>query len=255
MDLSRSVYEYEPDHGRDRALVDALLKLVERYPRLGFGKLFPILRREGAIWNHKRVHRVYCMLKLNIRRKGKQRLPTRNPEPLVVPNAFGQAWSMDFMSDALVCGRRFRTLNIVDDFNREVLAIEVDLNIPAQRVIRVLERISESRGLPSKIRVDNGPEFVSVALADWCERKGILLDFIEPGRPMQNSFVERFNRSFRVEILDAYLFDTLHEVREHASRWIHIYNEERPHESLGNLTPVEYRMTHSAGKASINAWH
>ncbi len=162
---------------------------------------------------------------------------------------------MDFMSDALICGRRFRTLNVVDDFNREVLAIEVDLNIPAQRVIRVLERIAESRGLPSKIRVDNGPEFVSVALADWCEQKGIRLDFIEPGRPMQNSFVERFNRSFREEILDAYLFSTLNEVRELSSGWIHVYNEERPHESLGNLTPVEYRMVHEAGQTSSNAWH
>ena len=244
-----------PQHGKNNALIDALLALVQRYPRYGFGKLFPILRREGGRWNHKRVHRVYCMLKLNIRRRGKQRLPARTPEPLCVPESINQCWSMDFTHDALTCGRRFRTLNIVDDFNREALAIEVDLNLPAQRVIRVLERLAETRGLPSKIRVDNGPEFISIALADWCEEQGIMLDFIEPGRPTQNSFVERFNRSFREEVLDAYLFKSLSEVREIVARWINVYNDERPHESLGNLTPSEYRVIHCSQESSKNSWH
>lgn len=162
---------------------------------------------------------------------------------------------MDFTHDALTCGRRFSTLNIVDDFNREALAIEVDLNLPAQRVIRVLERLAETRGLPAKIRVDNGPEFISIALADWCEEKGIMLDFIEPGCPTQNSFVERFNRSFREEVLDAYLFKSLGEVREIVARWINVYNDERPHESLGNLTPSEYRVVHCSPENSKNSWH
>lgn len=142
--------------------MDALLGLVERYPRYGFGKLYPILRRQGHPWNHKRVHRIYCALKLNLRRKGKRRLPSRHPEPLNVPAMINQCWSMDFMSDSLMCGRRFRTFNVVDDFNREALAIEVDLNLPASRVVRVLERLAAWRGLPAKLRMDNGPEFVSV---------------------------------------------------------------------------------------------
>jgi len=253
--LSRSVYAYHPDLTRDEPVIDALLALVERYPRYGFGKLYPILRRHGHPWNHKRVHRIYCALKLNLRRKGKRRLPNRHPAPLSVPAMINQCWSMDFMSDSLMCGRRFRTFNVVDDFNREALAIEVDLNLPASRVVRVLERLEAWRGLPAKLRMGNGPEFVSVTLAQWAEDKGVELEFIQPGKPVQNSFVERFNRSYRTEILDAYLFRTLNEVREKTSTWLTEYNEERPHESLGNLTPTEYRLTQSAELDSKNTWH
>ncbi len=149
----------------------ALSVAAERYPRYGFKKLFQVLRRQGKSWNHKRVHRIYCLLKLNFRRKGKQRLPVRNPAPLATPEAMNQSWSIDFMHDALVCGRRFRTFNVVDDFNREALAIEIDLNIPAQRVVRVLDRIVANRGYPLKIRMDNGPELVSLTLAQWAEER------------------------------------------------------------------------------------
>lgn len=140
---------------------------------------------------------MYCSLKLNLRRKGKRRLPSRHPQPLAVPAAINQAWSADFMSDALLCGRRFRTFNVVDDFNREALSIDIDLNLPAQRVIRTLDRIAAWRGYPEKLRLDNGPEFISLALADWAETHGVLLDFIQPGKPTQNSFIERFNRTYR----------------------------------------------------------
>mgnify|MGYP002776329879 FL=1 len=194
----------------------------------------------GHKWNHKRVHRVYCALKLNKRRKGKKRLPSRSPDPLNVPGAINLCWSIDFMSDALMCGRRFRTFNVVDDFNREVLAIEVDLSLPAQRVIRVLERIVAWRGLPAKLRMDNGPEFISVSLADWAEEHQIQLEFIKPGKPTQNSYVERFNRTYRTEVLDMYAFKTLNEVREITENWMREYNEERPHDSLNDLTPWEY---------------
>lgn len=131
MKLSRSVYTYQPDASKDDEIIEALLSAVERYPRYGFKKLFHILRRDGHAWNHKRLHRVYCALKLNMRRKGKQRLPTRNPEPLTVPESINQSWSADFMSDVLYCGRRFRTFNVVDDFNREALVIEINFNLPA----------------------------------------------------------------------------------------------------------------------------
>ncbi|VEA70751.1 Integrase core domain [Serratia rubidaea] len=128
----------------------------------GFKTLFQVLRREGNAWNHKRVHRIYCVLKLNFRRKGKQRIPVRNPAPLATSAALNQSWSIDFMHDALTCGQRFRTFNIVDDFNREALAIEIDLNIPAQRVVRGLNRIVANRGYPLKMRMDNGPELISL---------------------------------------------------------------------------------------------
>jgi len=175
-----------------------------------------------------------------MRRKGKQRLPSRNPQPLSVPAAMNQNWSMDFMSDSLWDGRKFRTFNVVDDFNREALVIEVDLSLPARRIIRTLDRVAVRRGYPKQIRVDNGPEFISVALAEWAEGHGIHLEFIEKGKPTQNSFIERFNGTFRSEVLDYYIFHTLSEVRDITERWLEEYNEERPHSSLGNLTPREY---------------
>lgn len=253
LNLSRSVYHYQPDTSKDSPVIEALLKVVERFPRYGFRKLFLILRREGRTWNHKRVYRLYCSLKLNLRRKGKQRLPNRNPAPLSVPETLNQSWSADFMNDALMCGRRFRTFNVVDDFNREALAIDIDLNLPASRVIRTLDRIAAWRGYPEKLRLDNGPEFISLALAEWAENHGVELDFIEPGKPTQNSFIERFNRTYRTEVLDFYLFGKLSEVREISDGWLNEYNEERPHESLGDLTPVEYRQVNAG--TSKNDWH
>lgn len=151
---------------------------------------------------------------------------------------------MDFMSDSLFCGRRFRTFNLLDDFNREALAIEIDLNLPAPRVIRVLERAVAWHGYPNKLRMDNGPEFISLALAEWAEEHDIELEFIEPGKPTQNSYVERFNRTYRDEVLNMHVFKTLNEVREITENWIREYNEERPHDSLGDLTPWEYRVKH-----------
>lgn len=139
-----------------------------------------------------------------------------------------------------MCGRRFRTFNVIDDFNREVLAIEIDLNLPAPRVVRVLDRIVAWRGYPNKLRMDNGPEFISSTLADWAEQHQIQLEFINPGTPTQNSYVERFNRTYRDEILNMYVFKTLNEVRELTEKWLIEYNDERPHSALNDLTPWEY---------------
>ncbi len=147
------------------------------------------------------------------------------------------------VSDALWGGRRFRTFNVVDDFNREALTIEVDLNLPAQRVIRVLEKIAAWRGYPQKLRLDNGLELISLVLAEWAEEHGVSLEFINPGKPMQNGFIERFNRGYREAVLDMYVFRSLDEVREQTERWVKEYNEERPHESLGNLTPRRGKLT------------
>lgn len=151
--ISRSSYDYEPDTQRDQVVIEALQRLAENHPGYGFQMMFDKLRQEGFTWNHKRVYRIYRVLKLNLRRKGKKRLPSRHPEKLAVPHTLNQMWSADFMSDSLMTGRRFRTFNVVDDFNRELLAIAIDLNIPSPRVIRVLKQIAAIRGYPKKLRI------------------------------------------------------------------------------------------------------
>ncbi len=168
MDLSRSVYYYQ-SHRDDRVVIDKLQGMAERRPTEGFWKMYQRIRKEGLVWNHKRIHRVYKFLKFNIKRKGKRRLPARILQPLEAVQSINSSWSMDFMTDSLLSGRKFRTLNLMDDFNREALAIEVDTSLPAERVIRVLEQVLTWRGKPNRIRVDNGPEFISTALGFWCE--------------------------------------------------------------------------------------
>lgn len=193
MRLSRTVFAYQPSARDNMPVITALLELVEAYLRYGFPKYFALLRRKGHIWNHKRVHRVYCELNLHLRRKGKRRLPSRKPVHLEAQVAVNRCWSVDFMSDSLMSGQRFRTFNVFDNFSREILAVEIDTNLPAARVVRVLERIAAWRGYPAKLRLDNGPELVSVQLAGWAEQHGVKLEFIQPGKPTQNSYVERFN--------------------------------------------------------------
>ncbi|UYF99505.1 IS3 family transposase [Halomonas sp. GD1P12] len=253
--ISDSVYRYRPNTFRDEPVITVLQSATHRYPAYGFSKLFKALRRLGHGWNHKRVHRLYCALNLNKRRRGKKRLPTRTPAPLSVPATVNRCWSMDCMSDSLFCGRRFRTFNVVDGFNREVLAIEIDLNLPAPGVIRVLERIIAWRGYPTKRRMDNGPEFISLALADWAEQRSIELAFIKRGTPTQNSYVERFNRTYRDEILNMYVFRNLTEVRELTESWMTEYNDERPHDSLEDLTPWEYLAKHQQVENSNQRCH
>ena len=238
--LPRSAITYKKVQRDDSSLINALNELVEKHPSIGFWKCYYRLRRKGYACNHKSLYRVYTLLKLNIRRRPKRRIPQRVKEPLVVPQGINKSWSMDFMTDSLVDGRRFRLLNIMDDYNRESLAIEVDTSLPAARVIRVLERLLEHRTKPESIRVDNGPEFISDKLKLWCEEKGIRLQFIQPGKPVQNAFIERKNGSMRKELLDAYLFYTLDEVRLLAEGWRMDYNHERPHEALGFVPPAEY---------------
>ncbi len=239
--LSRSAW-YRPLQDRlayDQPLIDALQALAEAKPGLGFWKLYRRLRRQGYSWNHKRVYRVYCQLKLNIRRRTKKRIPTREPQPLMVPLAPNQVWSADFMSDALYGGTRFRTFNVLDDFNREALAIEIDTSLTSERLIRVLGQLEQERGLPDMLRTDNGPEFLGGVFTRWCKDHGIFIDYIEPGKPNQNAYIERFNRTYRNEVLNTWLFRDLDEVREITWRWMLEYNEERDHDGLGGLTPAE----------------
>lgn len=240
--MSRSVYRYQAKKQDDQVIAGALLEIAGRKPRWGLGKMFAYLNKERNGWNHKRVRRVYCELKLNLRVKPKKRLPKRVRQPLVQPELANQSWSIDFMSDSLTNGRAFRSLNILDEFNREALWIEVDTSLPAERVIRVLEMVVSWQGCPKQIRMDNGPEFISHRLAAWAHEHGIQLVHIQPGKPAQNGYVERFNRTYRQDILDAYLFNSLDEVREITEDWIEEYNTIRPHDALKGLSPYEFAI-------------
>lgn len=223
----------------NQKVADWLERLTGAHRTWGFGLCFLYLRNvKGFGWNHKRVYRIYRELELNLRIKPKKRLVREKPEPLAVPSRPNETWSMDFMSDQLADGRSFRTLNVLDDFNREGLGIEVDISLPALRVVRTLERIIEWRGKPMSIRVDNGPENVSAALQIWAQKLGIGLSYIQPGKPQQNAYVERYNRTVRQEWLGQYIFHSIEEAQEHATRWLWIYNNERPNMAIGGVPPV-----------------
>lgn len=240
--MSRTSYQYKAKPKDDTDLQDALTSLTTKHVSIGYWQCCYRLWNKGYDWNHKRIYRVYTDMKLNIRRRSKKRLPERVKQALSVPDAPNQVWSIDFMSDRLIDGRKFRLLNVIDDYNRESLAIEVDTSLPSLRVIRVLERLIEQRGKPANIRCDNGPEFISHKLEEWCSHQSrqISLQFIQPGKPMQNAYVERQNGSMRRELLNAYIFTSLAEVRMLSEEWRNDYNTERPHKSLGYMSPINY---------------
>lgn len=242
MRISRTSHQYKAKPKDDTELQAALTGLITKHVAIGFWQCCYRLWNKNYQWNHKKIYRVYTDMKLNIRRRSKRRLPERVKQSLTLPTAPNQMWSIDFMSDSLVDGRKFRLLNIIDDFNRESLSIEVDTSMPSLRVIRVLDRLITERGCPSNIRCDNGPEFISHKLEEWCshESRRISLQFIQPGRPMQNAYIERKNGSIRRELLNAYLFNSLTEVRALSEQWRLDYNTERPHKALGYLSPVRY---------------
>ena len=222
--LARSMWYYDSKKD-DSELIAKLNELADQLPTRGLDEYVGRLRAQGYPWNRKRIYRVYKMLRLEKRRKRKRRLPTRNPEPLMVPQSPNQCWSMDFMSDALDNGRRIRVLNIIDDFNREALWVDAQYSYPSEFVIRALQNLEVERGLPVKIFVDNGPEFISHKLRDYCEEKGVKLEHIKPGTPTQNAYVERFNRHFREDVLDAYLFSSLQQVNIICDKWKQDYND------------------------------
>jgi len=253
--LSRTAY-YEPPPARelrDDDVIRALQAVVERNGRWGFWKCFDQLRLDGAWWNPKRVHRVYCALRLNLPRRTRKRIPKRIRQPLVAPPGLNQSWAIDFMSDTLYDGRRFRTVNVIDEGNREGLAIEVSPSLPSVRVIALLDELIAQHGTPWSIRCDNGPEFISGAILQWSKDRGITLRHIQPGKPSQNAFMERFNRTYRTEVLDAYVFESLADVREVTATFLHNYNTRRPHDSLGRVPPLTFLPRPTAADVSSYA--
>lgn len=239
--ISETCYRYQATLRDDNAkIAEWLQRLTDNQRNWGFGLCFLYLRNvKGFGWNHKRVYRIYCELELNLRIKPKKRLIREKPEPLVVPASINQSWSMDFMHDQLADGRSYRLFNVIDDYNREGLAIEVDFSLPATRVIRALNQVIEWRGKPLQIRCDNGPEYISGLLASWAASRAIHLEYIEPGKPQQNAYIERYNRTVRYDWLTQYLFDSIEHVQEYATRWLWSYNHERPNMALGGITPKQ----------------
>jgi len=225
----------------DSEVMDKLAELAEKLPTRGFDEYYGRIRQQGYVWNRKRVLRIYRLMKLGLRRKHKRRLPARVKHPLISPETYLDTWSMDFMSDALVDGRKIRVFNVIDDFNREALAIESGIGFPSDRVIRVLSDLTLEHGTPKRVRVDNGPEFTSNKFQAWCKDHNIEIRFIQPGSPTQNAYIERFNRYFREDVLDAYWFEDLDQLRIITEKWRDDYNENHPHKSLGRLTPNQFK--------------
>ena len=238
--VSETCYRYQPKFSGENAVIaDLLVRLTHNQRNWGFGLCYLYLRNvKGFQWNHKRVYRIYRELELNLRIKPKKRLVRQKPEPLSVPEAINDCWSMDFMHDQLSDSRSYRLFNVIDDFNREGLAIEVDFSLPASRVIRALDQVIEWRGKPNRIRCDNGPEYISNLLGDWAKSNSIELAFIQPGNPQQNAYVERYNRTVRYDWLNHYMFESIDEVQRHATNWLWTYNNERPNMALNGITPM-----------------
>jgi putative transposase len=236
----RSTFSYESRRPDDQELKEHLKELAAKRPRWGYRRLHVLLRRAGVPVNHKRVYRLYREEGLTVRRKKRKRMAQRHREVLRAPGGVNQRWSIDFMRDTLANGRVFRVLNIVDDFSRECPAIEVDTSLSGRRVTRVLDDLALTRGLPEVLVMDNGPEFTSRALDQWAYRNDVRLEFIRPGKPIENAFVESFNGKFRDECLNENWFLDLNDARRKIERWRLDYNSERPHSSLGQRTPNEF---------------
>jgi putative transposase len=238
--ISETCYRYHPLLANEsEEIADWLLRLTTSQKRWGFGLCFYYLRNmKGFSWNHKRVYRIYRELELNLRIKPHKRIKRDKPEALAVPSTINDTWSMDFMADNLTNGKAFRTFNVLDDFNREGLNIEVDVSLPSQRVTRSLDQIIEWRGKPRMIRCDNGPEYISNTLQIWAKERGIQIGFIQPGKPQQNAYIERYNRTVRHEWLEMNEFKTIEEAQLTATQWLWTYNNERPNMALGGISPA-----------------
>lgn len=235
--LHKSLWYYQ-SRKDDSEVIEKLRALAEAYPTRGFDDYYGKIRNEGLPWNRKRVLRVYRSLKLGLRRKHKRRVPARIKQPLDKSLHPNKSYSMDFLSDALSTKRKVRILNLMDDCTRESLAVYADFSITGEKVVEVLKQIVMERGKPAQIRVDNGPEFLSKAFTDWCRESAIAIKYIQPGKPMQNGYIERLNRIFREDVLDAYEFGDLEQLRILCDEWQFNYNHYHPHQALKGKTPA-----------------
>lgn len=240
VDLSRTAYGYEPNRSDDTSLRQRMREIAAERKRFGSPRLHIMLKREGLVINHKRTERIYREEGLALRRKRRRKGAAGARVIMPAPERPNQRWSMDFVTDSLVTGRRFRAFAIVDDFSRECPVIEVDTSLGGRRVVGLLEKLGEQRGLPEIITVDNGPEFAGKALDEWAYRRGIKLSFIRPGKPIENAFIESFNGRLRDECLNTNWFLSLKHARTVIEEWRRDYNSVRPHSSLGGRSPEEF---------------
>jgi len=246
INIDRSSFYYRATKD-DREVEERLRYYADRLPSRGCPEYTKRIRKEGYLWNHKRIERVYNKLKLNKRRrKIKRRIPNPNKQALLQPLSPNITWSMDFMHDVLEDGRKVRVLNVIDDFNREALMCYAAYSFPSSKVIELIERLIEWYGKPVNIRTDNGTEFIAKAFEGFCLNSDINHIRIQKGKPMQNGYCERFNRTFREDVLDAYIFESLSQLRNQAEQWREDYNNNHPHASIGNNTPIEFKMKRSA---------
>lgn len=227
----------------DSEVEEKLVMLAKQYPRRGVNWYYLKIRQQGLVWNRKRIIRVYRKLNLKMRRKHKKRINRPYKRGVTQPLYPNVTWSMDFMSDALEDGRKTRVLNVIDDFNRECLRIEIGVSICSERVTRILDWIIELRGKPDQIRTDNGPEFTANHYMNWCEENKIEPIFIQLGKPNQNGLVERFNRTYREDVLDAYLFNSIEQLQIISEKWQNEYNYGHPHQSLLGKSPMEFKYS------------
>jgi putative transposase len=240
IELSESTYRYKSCRTEPEGLRERMLELAAERPRFGYRRIHVLLVREGWAINHKRIRRMYRQENLAVLRKKRKRIAQTARRPKVMPEGPNERWSIDFVADSLATGRSFRTLNVVDDYTRECVAIEVDTSLSGERVARVLDQAIERRSQPKSLVMDNGPEFAGRVLDAWAYQRGIHLDFIRPGKPVENCFVESFNGKFRDECLNQHWLVSLDEARRTIEAWRLDYNRVRPHSSLGNVPPEEY---------------
>ena len=240
MQVDRSTVRYQSKRPDDSTLRDEIKLVAKERRRFGYRRIQVMLERKGIFMNHKKLRRIYAEEKLQVRRRGGRKRALGTRKPMVLPDGPNQRWSLDFVNDALTDGRRFRILTVIDDYTRENLALVADTSLSGLRVSRELDQIIADRGMPITIVSDNGTEFTSMAILQWVQGNGIDWHYIAPGKPQQNGFIESFNGKLRDECLNETLFSLLAEAKEMLREWKDDYNQQRPHSSLGNLTPQEF---------------
>ena len=248
LQVDRSSMRYQSRRGNDAELRDAIKRVSRERRRFGYRRIHVMIAREGFEVNHKKVRRIYVEEKLQVRRRGGRKRALGTRKPMVLPDGPNQRWSLDFVSDALTDGRRFRILTVVDDFSRENLVLIADTSLSGQRVARELDRVISERGMPKTIVSDNGTEFTSMAILKWVQETGIDWHYIAPGKPQQNGFIESFNGKLRDECLNETLFGTLGDAQNTLEEWQEDYNWRRPHSALANMTPMEFLQRRAMDK-------